>query len=341
MATQRIDPDHNLRRAAILVASLDGPAADRVLDQLPAEDAARVRRMMVELDEIDQHEQQRVIGEFVRSRPAVLAASRPASTLPRGVELDAGLARRLSLEGYAAKTAGTSPAPFRFLHEAQSDTISPVLSGEHPQTIALVVSHLPDERAASLLATLEGELQADVIRRLMSLDQTDPDILREVERGLESRLLEQTQVERRRDAGLASVARMLEAAAPSVRRAILANLAAHDRRLAGRLRSPSLRFEDLQRLDDEALAAVLAAAEPEVARLALAGAGPALVDRVLSQLQPAEARKVRRMIERLGPTRLSDVEEAQAELARIAHSMVLEGRIDLPTQTPMLVGANR
>lgn len=333
--------DSNLRRAAILVSSLDGPAADRVLEQLPEGDAARVRRMMVELDEIDHREQQQVIGEFVRARPTAPAAPRYAPVADRGVELEAGLARRLSLEGYAARPIENTPQPFRFLHEAQSDTISPVLSGEHPQTIALVVSHLPDERAASLLATLEGELQADVIRRLMSLDQTDPEILREVERGLESRLREQSQVERRRDVGLASIARMLAAAAPSVRRAILANLATHDRRLAGRLRSPSLRFEDLQRLDDESLAAVLAAAEPEVARLALAGADSALVDRVLSELQPAEARKVRRLIERLGPTRLSDVEEAQAELARIAHSMVLEGRIDLPTQTPMLVGANR
>ncbi|MGH7194128.1 MAG: FliG C-terminal domain-containing protein, partial [Candidatus Saccharimonadales bacterium] len=307
--------DANLRRAAILVASLDSPAADRVLEQLPDEDAARVRRMMVELDEIDHHEQQQVIGEFVRSRPTVSAPPRYAPSTPRGVELEAGLARRLSLDGYAATPAPTAPQPFRFLHEAQSDAISPVLSGEHPQTIALVVSHLPDERAASLLATLEGELQADVIRRLMSLDQADPDILREVERGLESRLREQSQVDRRRDAGLASIARMLEAAAPSVRRLILANLATHDRRLAGRLRSPSFQFDDLKRLDDEALAAVLAAAEPEVTRLALAGADTALVDRVLSQLQPADARKVRRMIERLGPTRLSDVEEAQAELA--------------------------
>lgn len=333
--------ENNLRRAAILVASLEGPAADRVLEQLPAEDAARVRRMMVELNEIDHAEQQRVIGEFVRARPAASSASRSAASAVGGVELEAGLARRLSLDGYAAAAAPANPLPrhFRFLHEAQSETISPVLSGEHPQTIAIVVSHLPDDRAAALLATLEGELQTDVIRRLVSLDQADPEILREVERGLETRMLEQARVDRRREAGLSCVARMLEAAAPSVRRTILANLAANDRRLAARLRPPALHFDDLQRLDDESLAAVLAAAEPEVTRLALAGADPALVDRVLAQLPPAEARKVRRLIERLGPTRLSDVEEAQAELARIAHEMAFEGRIDLPWRAPALAAA--
>ena len=331
--------DDNLRRAAILVASLDGPAADRVLEQLPEEDAARVRRMLVELDEIDHDEQQRVIGEFVRSRPAVPSASRRAAPVAGGVELESGLARRLSLDGYAAPPSNSSPRPFRFLHEAQSEAISPVLSGEHPQTIAIVVSHLPDDRAAALLATLEGELQADVIRRLVSLDQADPDILREVERGLESRLLEQAQVDRRRDAGLACVARMLEAATPAARREILANLAAHDRRLAAKLRPPALEFADLQRLDDEALASVLAAAETEVARLALAGADPALVERVLAQLSPAEARRVRRLIERLGPTSLSDVEQAQAELARIAHEMAVQGRIDLPWRATALVAA--
>lgn len=331
--------DDNLRRAAILVASLDGPAADRVLEQLPEEAAARVRRMLVELDEIDHDEQQRVIGEFVRSRPSALSAPRRAAPAVGGVELEAGLARRLSLDGYAAAASNPASRPFRFLHEAHSDTISPVLLGEHPQTIAIVVSHLPDDRAAALLATLDGELQADVIRRLVSLDQADPDILREVERGLESRLLEQAQVDRRRDAGLASIARMLEAATPAARRAILRNLAAHDRRLAAKLRPPALEFADLQQLDDEGLAAVLAAAEPEVARLALAGADPALVDRVLAQLSPAEARRVRRLIERLGPTRLSDVEQAQAELARIAHEMALQGRIDLPWRATALAAA--
>lgn len=332
--------DENLRRAAILVASLDQPAADRVLAELPDEDAAKVRRMVVELDDIDQDEQQRVIRDFVRARPK--APSAPVrNTTVGGVELEAGLARRLSLDGYAAPTTtGHAARPFRFLHEAHSETISPVLSGEHPQTIALVVSHLPDDRAASLLATLDGPLQAEVIRRLVSLDQADPEILREVERGLESRLMEQSHLERRRDAGMAAVARMLQSAGPGVRRTILANLSEHDRRLAAKLRPPSPEFDDLQQLDDDALAQVLAAAEPEVARLALAGADPAFVERILSQLQPAESRRVRRLIERLGPTRLSDVEEAQAELARIAQEMALEGRIDLPWRAPALAAAN-
>lgn len=325
-----------LRQAAVLVSALDTATADALLDQLSEEDAARVRRLAVELDEIDADEQRAVLDEFRRGRQSTAhrVAHHRAASSGAGVELEAGLARRLSQPDYADGAPTASGAeeqrPFRFLQAARSEKISPFLTGEHPQTIALVVSHLPDDRAAALLATLDGELQADVLRRLITLDQADPEMLREVERGLESRMLEQALVERRREAGVDSVARILDAAAPSARRQILANLAVCDRALAARLRPRQLEFDDLQRLDDTALAAVLSMVDDEITRLALAGAELALVNRILGRLPAAEARRVRRKIEKLGPTRLSDVEDAQHELARVASDLLLQGKIDYP-----------
>lgn len=331
-----------LRRAAVLVSVLDTATADALLDQLPEEDAARVRRLVVELDEIDADEQRSVLDEFRRGRQATAGREthQRTTSASAGVELEAGLARRLSQPNYAdgASAAGAADEtrPFRFLQAAHSEKISPFLTGEHPQTIALVVSHLPDERAAALLATLDGDLQADVLRRLITLDQADPEMLREVERGLESRMLEQALVERRRDAGVDSVARILEAAAPAARGKILANLAVRDRALAARLQPRQLEFDDLNRLDDAALAIVLSMVDDEITRLALAGAELVFVNRILGRLPAAEARRVRRRIEKLGPTRLSDVEEAQRELARVASDLLLQGEIDYPSTRALL-----
>lgn len=331
-----------LRRAAVLVSVLDTATADALLDQLPEEDAARVRRLVVELDEIEADEQRAVLDEFRRGRQA--SASRReyqrAASTTAGVELEAGLARRLSQPNYAggapAAAAADESRPFRFLQAAHSEKISPFLTGEHPQTIALVVSHLPDDRAAALLATLDGDLQAEVLRRLITLDQADPETLREVERGLESRMLEQALVERRRDAGIDFVARVLEAATPSTRGKILANLTARDGELAARLRPRQLEFDDLDRLDDAALATVFSMVDDEITRLALAGAELSLVNRILGQLPAAEARRVRRKIEKLGPTRLSDVADAQRELARVASDLVLHGEIGYPNTSSLL-----
>lgn len=330
-----------LRRAAVLVSALDTSTADALLDQIPEEDAAHVRRLVVELDDVDADEQRAVLDDFRRGRQAAAGSDSP-HRLPGngGVELDASLARRLDQPDYAddASVSGGAdePRPFRFLQRARSEKISPFLMGEHPQTIALVVSHLPDDRAAALLATLEGNLQADVLRRLITLDQADAVTLREVERGLESRMLEQALVERHREAGFDSVARILNAAAPPARRTILANLAVRDRALAARLRPRRLEFDDLLRLDDAALATVLSMVDGELTRLALAGAEVALVNRILGRLPAAEARQVRRTIEKLGPTRLSDVEEAQRELARVASDLLLEGKIDYPESSALV-----
>lgn len=328
-----------LRKAAILVASLDVQTADKILDQMPGEQAGQVRRMMVELGDVDPQEQQRVIDEFFRHGPGREApADLDASG---GVELDPDLARRLGQAHRAppqpVEKHGEEP-PFRFLREAHSARITPFLAGEHPQTIAVVISHLPPQRAAGVLATLDGELQADVLRRLTDLDETDPEIMREVERGLESKILEQARSERRRAAGLSAVSGILEAAEPSTKRTLLANLARHDRRLAGRLspQSDAFDFDDLERLDDAALARVFAAADTELTTLALAGASPALVERLLAPLSPGERRQFTRAIENLGPLRLSDVEEAQRQIAELARQLALEGELELPERATLI-----
>ena len=91
--------------------------------------------------------------------------------------------------------------PFRALHEASPRSLAPFLEREHPQTIAVIVSHLPSDRAAEVLAGLPGDLQIEVARRLVDLEETDPEILQEVERGLESWLCEQVRSDRRRGPG--------------------------------------------------------------------------------------------------------------------------------------------
>jgi len=194
-----------------------------------------------------------------------------------------------------------------------------------------VISHLPPEQGCGLLAGLEPALQADVLRRLADLDEANPEILREVERGLESRLGAQTRRDRRRADGLAMVSRFLDAAGSRTRRQILDNLAGHDRTLAGELSPASLlTFADLVRLDDASLAILLREADPSVLRLALAGAEPALLKRVLAYHPPREARRVQRSLEQLGPMRLSDVEEAQRQIATLARDLADDERLALP-----------
>ncbi len=314
-------PGSGLRKAAVLVGVLDHASADAMLEQLDPEQARRVRRLAVELGPIDPKEQRTVIDEFFR-----VGAMAPKKQ-PAGIELDGRLARQP-----AASTAGSAedtppaalppdPQPFRFLHEAEADKLIRVLQQERPQTIALVLAHLPPDQAGSVLARIPGALQAEVIHRLVDLEETNPEILREVERALESRLSQQVRMQRRRVAGMKALAGILEASDGRTGMQILDNLAVHDRALAERLLPQTLSFDDLVRLDDAALGDLFQAVQPELAMTALVGAPPELIDRILRRLSPAEARTVRQRLDHPGPIRLSDVEDAREQIAEVARRL--------------------
>ncbi len=319
--------NQGIRKTAIFVASLDRAAADLVLDQMQAELAQAVRQAIMDLGSIDTEEQRAIVAEFRRRRA-------PSQLKQPGVEVDAELAKKFvppPLERPAGEPASPRPSgpPFRFLREAESDKLGRVLATERPQTIALVLSHLPPQHAGNVLARLEAGLQVDVLRRLVDLEETDPEILRDVERGLQARLSEQVRMQRRRVAGVAAVAGILEACDQEIGAQILDNLNLYDRQLAEKFNPVDFEFDDLLGLDDESLAATLRAADAELIQLALVGAPPAWIERFLELIPDSQARQVRSDLERLGPTRLSDVEEARGRLAELAERLAAQGRIRL------------
>ncbi len=332
---------HSLRKAAILVASLDSPTADLLLSQMGLGQADEVRHAILRLSDVDPLEQNEIIEEFFRIGPLMPQKN------PPGIELDGKLAGRIALSGEVDQASKqptqaeplSDNAPFHFLHETEFETLAPFLKREHPQTIAVVLSHVPPDRAGEILTHLPASVQVDVIRRLVDLDEADPRVVREVERELESWLSQQVRDRRRRAAGLAAVSAILSAATGGTRRSILKNLTRHDRSLAGKLRPDRFLFGDLVQLDDATLVAVLKAADPEVIVLALAGASADLVQRVTRQLPIEQGRSLSKALVHLGPTRLADVEEAQQALADLALDLEAEGRITLPRRNGISIAA--
>ncbi len=344
MSDDALIPATGIHKAAILVASLDSPAAEALLSQLPADQARQVREAASVLGEVDADERQRIVDEFLRLGHLVPQAS------PAGIELDSplierqfSLARRESRaaeskneRGHASETGGDAPAtaigesnrntdpaaehgpPFGFLSEADDEKLVHLLQGERPPTVALVLSHLAAPQAGRALAHFPPGLQVDILRRLVDLDEADPEVLHDVERALEIRLSQQFASQRRRLAGLEAVVAILDASDDRTSEMLLENLAACDRPLAEKLGLRTISFDDLESLDDTTIAAVFQAADPAVAHTALIGAPPPLLERVLRALPPREAKRWRRQLRHPGPLRLSDVFEARQQVAALA-----------------------
>ena len=384
---EKLDP---IRKAAILISTLDHRVADALLERMSEDQAALVRQAVLALDSTPSDVQDFVVREFLRTGEY---AARNDDT---GSELDDALARKLSSpDGYSdqRESAGNGQPPFRFLREANASAVAKHLSHENPQVAAMVISHLPPERAADVLLRLDARLQAEVLRRIAQLDTADPDIVREVEQHLEALLADEVRDSRNRAAGLSAVQSILQAAG-SHRRRLLSRLQQHDQQLAAQLKpadsdsvsqrptrqdaeSPArqsrpaappvsavqpsssagqtsdvsqpataitpapvaVHFDDLSRLSDAGLAQLFHAADSGLLLLALTGAAPAFVDRLLKQLPPREAKALQHRMEQTGPLRLSDIEEAQASLARLAGVLAARGDLQLPQPRRFAVAA--
>lgn len=317
-----------IRKAAILVSSLDRATADRLLEQMTDEQAARVRRAMVDLGDVDPQEQRRIIDEFFHTRPRRTQAPAAASTFspprtPRAAGVDV-----VADEPMRAGAGGEQP--FRSLREAEADKLAKVLHEERPQTVALVLAHLTAEQSASVLARFNPAAQVEILRRLVELEETDPEILHEVEQALERRLSRQIQMQRRRVAGLSAVAGILQASQGGIGDTIYESLAQYDHQLADKLAPPRIDFDALLLLDSVTIGEVFQAAGYELTALALLGAPPGWAERVLAALPPAERDIIRRQLAAPGPIRLRDVEEARQHIADIANDLARDRRIGQP-----------
>jgi flagellar motor switch protein FliG len=324
-----------IRKAAILVASLDSTTAESLLAELPAAEAACVRAALTSLGRLDPAEQRTVIDEFVR-RGAQAPRAVPRASVPRPHLFDANVSAATPVAvGEAAVGKGLTlltpdSRPFEFLDHAPGEDLASLVADETPARIALVLAHLPPERAAEVLAALSPGVQAETLRALVDLDGADRETVAEVEQSLATRWAGALEARAKNGAGLAAAARILEAAEGQGDAQLLRNVARHDGELAGQLTQELLAVDDIDQLDDESVAAVFEAADPELAILALAGSSEKLVARLMRRLPRREASLMRHALENLGPTRLSDVDAARRELFRRARQLDAEGRIHLP-----------
>ncbi|MBM3998531.1 MAG: hypothetical protein FJ297_03135 [Planctomycetes bacterium] len=251
-------PSDNLRKAAVLISTLDASCADAILDQIPDEQAARIRNALMSLDAVDPAEQESVVVEFLGKRPA---RSLP---LDGGVELDQGLLSRVTSNPLRdTGRRSPDPVPFQFLHEAEADDLGGVLSREHPRIAAVVMSHLPPQKAADILTTLPAQMRTAVLRRIADLEAADPDVIRDLELELQVRLAGRLGAVR--SSGVRAVWEILQAADSGDRRDLLRNLDADDRELASRIARRSTETEDANaaaRRVDEPLVETTSAASP-------------------------------------------------------------------------------
>lgn len=229
--------DEFLRKAAVLIATLDDHAAESLLEHLGREQALRLRRTLSEIRPVDFQERAQIVQEFLQAGSTPVAGSgSTAANDADGVELDDALAARIAAEEPAppdddppAEDPATSA--FSFLVGVAPQVLAELLRAEHPQTIGLVLSHLAPATAAEVLQRLPDGQRGEVLGRLGQLGEIDEGIVAELEQEIQRLFQRRITMQNRPAAGLTAVRAVLQAAGVSQRQALLAELQRSDRAL--------------------------------------------------------------------------------------------------------------
>ncbi len=230
---------HNqLRKAAILVATLGEPLGEQLLADLPPRDAAEVRELVSNLDEINPVEYESLMADFRAGNADKVTDNTTQPQIDGGVELDASLLARLESADEFATTPPSPQAdqPWHAVKDIDAETLAEVLTAEQPQTIAVVLARLEPAQAAILIAKLPPALQVDVLSRLSDLDPADEQSLQVVESQLAAWINDKQRQKQRMAAGCDLVQRILQDTPDKQRAALMEHLGTTDPSLADRLR---------------------------------------------------------------------------------------------------------
>jgi flagellar motor switch protein FliG len=217
--------------------------------------------------------------------------------------------------------------PFSFLQRTESENLLTFIQDEHPQTIALILAHLMPSKGSEILVSLPAQKQVEVVKRIAQMEQTDPMVIREVERGLESRLVGIVGQRLQRAGGVESVAEMLNLADRATEKGILESLEADDPDLVEDIRRLMFVFEDIGLVNDRGIQAVLKEIDNDELALALKTASPELREKIFKNMSERAATLIREDMEYMGPVRISDVEAAQQRIVDVVRRLEDAGEI--------------
>ncbi len=217
MNAMNYDQNERIRRAAILVASIDESLAEQMLDSLPSSEATKILAEYDRLGEIDPEEQRDVLAEFRR-------AGRREAEASSGVEFTYS-APQTAMNVEPAAPAAQLPTPAEeAAAAAEASLVAELLNAEHPQTIAVALSRMAHDRAAAVFAQLLPALQGEVFERLANLQVTDESAVTELESELQQRIELQRQRRDRAAAGAEMARRIVAKTAPGQRDSLLARI---------------------------------------------------------------------------------------------------------------------
>ncbi len=315
-----------LKKAAILMVALGSEASAKLLAELDHETVEHLTREIALIDSIEPERRNQIVEEFYGLAMASTYVEHGGVAYARSVleqALDPEQASRLIriIEGEVYKQ------PFAFLQRTDAANLLTFIQDEHPQTIALILAHVGPTKGSAILSGLPPAKQLEVVARVANMDQMNPEVVKEVEHGLELRLSGIVSQTFQKVGGVNAVADMLNLADRATEKGILELLENEDPELVDQIRRLMFVFEDIMLVNDKGIQAVLKEIDNDELALALKTASPELRDKIFKNMSERAAQLIKEDMEYMGPVRVSDVEAAQQRIVDVVRRLEDAGEI--------------
>lgn len=315
------------RKTAIFLMQMGEEFAADFFQKLNEKQREKIAKYMSEITYVSSEILDVVMAEFVKNyeNDANLLVSGKSflrDVVDRSLDEKSARDFNKTLDGEALDN------PFSDLSHLPAQNIVNLFSGEHPQTIALILSHLPEEKAAEILCLFPDEGKADIAYRIVQIGEVQDDLIRDLDDILRKELSGVGTVSRKFD-GIETLASILNEVDSSTEESVLSHIENEDGDVAELIRQKMFVFEDLLGVDSKSFRDILQNVGNDVVAKAMKTASEELKEMIFGNLSERAGEMLREDLEVMGPTRLGDVEEAQQNIIRIAKSLEAEGKIVL------------
>lgn len=319
-----------LRKSAMLLIILGEETSAELLHELSEDDVQKVSREVAKVTAISSEQAESILQEFHHITTAGDYVARGGIDFARKLLLRAfhpEQARRLL--DRLQKALGSEAASFDAIQKTDPQQLAKFIHNEHPQTIALILSHLNTSQAAALLTSLPTGLRSDVAVRMASLDQISPEIILKIAGVIGQKLKSLGDFSRESYGGVRAVAEVLNRLDSFSSREILENIERQDSNVAETIRHLMFVFEDLLLIDQIGMKEILGKVDRKVLTLALKGTSEQLRNHILGCMSQRGGEMLKEDMDALGPVKIKEVEGAQQQIIGIVRDLESQGVLSL------------
>ena len=313
-------------KAAVLLVSLGPDVSAQIFQHLDDEEIEELTLEIANMRQVDNEVKDETLREFYHLAEAKDYINRGGIDYARDV-LKKALGDDKAENILERLTATLQVRPFDAIRKTDPTQVLNFIQGEHPQTIALILSYLEPSQASQVLSSLPQEVQTEVSKRVAVMDRTSPEIIKEVEKVLEQKLSSVVTNEYASAGGIESIVDVLNQVDRGTEKNILDQLEEDDPELAEEIRQRMFVFEDITVLSDQAIQLVVRQVESHDIALALKTASDEVKEKLLSNMSNRAREMLEEDMEYMGPVRVREVEEAQQGIVNVIRELEDSGEI--------------